>query len=63
MRLFLTILEVLFAVVGTALLLRGVWLLLRSEYRHGSMHMVLALLGYLVATGFYYARDLFITDT
>ena len=59
MALFLAILEVLFAVAGAALLIRSAWLLFRGEYRHGFIHMGLAALSFVVALGFFLARDLF----
>jgi hypothetical protein len=59
MPLFLTILEILFGVVGAALLIRAAWLLARGQYRHGFIHMGLAVLSFVVAVGFYLAIGLF----
>lgn len=59
MQLFLTILQILFGVAGASLLLRGAWLFFRGEYRHGAVHVGLALLAFLVAIGFFLARGLF----
>jgi hypothetical protein len=59
MALYLTILEILFAVAGAALVLRAAWLLARGEYRHGFIHFGLAALSFVVAIGFFLAHDLF----
>ncbi len=59
MALFLTILEVVFGVAGAALLIRSAWLMARGEYRHGFIHMGFAVLSFIVAVGFFLARDLF----
>lgn len=61
MPLFLTILGTMFAVAGTALLLRGAWLLFRGDYRHGFIHMSLAVLSFVVCLGFFFAKPLFET--
>ena len=60
MSLFLTILEILFGVVGAALLIRSAWLLARGEYRHGFIHIGLAAVAFVVAVGFFLARGLFV---
>ena len=60
MDLYLGILAILFAVVGAALLLRGAWLTFRGQYRHGLIHMGLALLALVVALGFSLARGVFV---
>lgn len=61
MILFLTALEITFAVVAAALLLRSAWLLFRGDYRHGIIHMSLAALSFLIAVGFLFAKDFFNT--
>jgi len=61
MSLFLTILEILFGVVGAALLIRSAWLLARGEYRHGFIHIGLAAIAFVVAVGFFLARGLFVS--
>ncbi len=60
MALFLTILQILFGVAGALLLIRAAWLLARGEYRHGFIHIGLAALSFVVAVGFFLARDLFV---
>jgi len=61
MSMFLTILEILFGVVGAALLIRSAWLLARGEYRHGFIHIGLAAVAFVVAVGFFLARGLFVS--
>jgi hypothetical protein len=58
--LFLGILVILFAVFGSALLVRAAWLLFRGEYRHGLIHFGLAALAFVVAVAFFFAKSLFI---
>lgn len=60
MALYLTILEILFAVAGAALLIRAAWLLARGEYRHGFIHIGFAAVSFVVAVGFFLAHDLFV---
>jgi len=59
MVLFLTALEIMFAVAAAALLVRSAWLLLRGDYRHGLIHVSLAVLSFLIAVGFLFAKDFF----
>jgi len=59
MILFLTTLEILFAVAAAALIVRSAWLLFRGDYRHGFIHMSLAVLSFLIAMGFLFAKDYF----
>jgi hypothetical protein len=61
MSLFLSILQVLFAVVGATLLVRAAWLLFRGDYRHGFIHFGLAALAFVLAVSFSFAKDLFVT--
>ena len=61
MDLFLNVLAVLFSVFGSALLVRAAWLLFRGQYRHGIIHMCLAVMAFGVAIAFFFARGLFVT--
>jgi len=59
MDLFLSVLMIVFGVAGATLFLRSAWLMFRGEYRHGFVHMGLALLAFVVALGFSLARGVF----
>lgn len=61
MPLFLNILVIIFAVFGSALLVRAAWLLFRGDYRHGLIHFGLATLAFVVAIAFFFAKGLFLT--